>query len=60
MPAIRNKNETKQPDSNRRITIFIFVFAILLSVILVKLFSIQVVNATKYQLAAKKQYESKI
>ncbi len=60
MPAIRNKNETNQPDSNRRITIFIFVFAILLSIILVKLFSIQVVNATKYQLAAKKQYESKI
>lgn len=36
------------------------VFALLFIVILYKLFTIQVIDAAKYQLAAKKQYESRI
>ncbi|HMT10120.1 MAG TPA: hypothetical protein PKA39_00690, partial [Ignavibacteria bacterium] len=45
---------------DRRITIFMAVFALLFIVILYKLFTIQVVESGKYRLAAKKQYESKI
>jgi cell division protein FtsI/penicillin-binding protein 2 len=45
---------------DRRITIFMAVFALLFVVILYKLFTIQVIESGKYKLAAKKQYESKI
>jgi cell division protein FtsI/penicillin-binding protein 2 len=44
----------------RRISIFLVLFLALLLVVLVKVFSIQIINGYKYQLAAKKQYESKI
>ncbi len=47
-------------NTERRITVFMVVFALVLIVILYKLFTIQVVDSAKYQLAAKKQYESKI
>lgn len=47
-------------NTERRITVFMVVFALVLLVILYKLFTIQVLDAAKYQLAAKKQYESKI
>jgi cell division protein FtsI/penicillin-binding protein 2 len=47
-------------NTERRITVFMVVFALILIVILYKLFTIQVIDAAKYQLAAKKQYESKI
>ncbi len=47
-------------NTERRITVFMAVFALMLLVILYKLFSIQVVDAAKYKIAAKKQYESKI
>lgn len=47
-------------NTERRITLFMVVFAIFLGIILFKLFNIQVIEASKYRLAAKKQYESKI
>jgi cell division protein FtsI/penicillin-binding protein 2 len=53
---------TKNINANteRRITVFMVLFALVLLVILYKLFTIQVIDSAKYQLAAKKQYESKI
>jgi cell division protein FtsI (penicillin-binding protein 3) len=51
------KNET---GNERRISILLVLFLLLLVVVLVKVFSIQIINGYKYQLAAKKQYESKI
>lgn len=53
-------NTNIKANSERRITIFMAVFALLFLVILYKLFTIQVIDAVRYQLAAKKQYESKI
>ena len=47
-------------NTERRITVFMVFFGLLFIVILFKLFKIQVIEASKYQLAAKKQYESKI
>lgn len=47
-------------STERRITVFMVVFCLLFIVILFKLFKIQVIEASRYQLAAKKQYESKI
>lgn len=55
----RNKSYNKA-NTERRISIFMAVFALLFIVILYKLFTIQVIDAAKYQLAAKKQYESRI
>ncbi len=53
-------NTNIKANTERRITIFMAVFALLFLVILYKLFTIQVIDAARYQLAAKKQYESKI
>lgn len=47
-------------NADRRISFFIVVFLLMLTVIFCKLFSIQIINSSKYQLAARKQYESKI
>lgn len=47
-------------NTERRITVFMVVFALILITILYKLITIQVIDAGKYQLAAKKQYESRI
>ena len=54
------KNINENPNSSRRISFFILLFSLFLLTILVKLFEIQVVDSSKYQLAAKKQYESRI
>ncbi|MBN8584942.1 MAG: transpeptidase family protein [Ignavibacteria bacterium] len=53
-------NTNIKANTDRRITIFMGVFALLFLIILYKLFNIQVLDASRYQLAAKKQYESKI
>jgi len=53
-------NTNIKANTDRRITIFMAVFALLFLVILYKLFNIQVLDSSRYQLAAKKQYESKI
>ena len=50
----------EQVNPNRRISFFIILFSLFLSVVLVKLFEIQIIDSSKYKLAAKKQYESKI
>ena len=47
-------------NTDRRITLFVFGFILLITIILYKLFTIQIIDSAKYQLAAKKQYESKI
>jgi cell division protein FtsI/penicillin-binding protein 2 len=47
-------------NTERRITIFMVVFGLLFSIILYKLFNIQVIESARYRIAAKKQYESKI
>lgn len=54
------KNTNITANTERRIVLFMAVFALLFLVILYKLFTIQVLDAAKYQLAAKKQYESRI
>jgi cell division protein FtsI/penicillin-binding protein 2 len=51
---------TEHSNPNRRISFFILLFFIFLAVVFVKLFEIQVIDGSKYRLAAKKQYESKI
>jgi cell division protein FtsI/penicillin-binding protein 2 len=51
---------TVRGNQSRRISLFIVLFTILLLIIYVKLFNIQVINSSRYQLAAKKQYESRI
>jgi cell division protein FtsI/penicillin-binding protein 2 len=53
-------NTNIKANTDKRITIFMAVFALLFLVILYKLFNIQVLDSSRYQLAAKKQYESKI
>ncbi|RPI15248.1 MAG: PASTA domain-containing protein [Ignavibacteriae bacterium] len=58
MTELKRNNNTA--NTGRRISFFIIVFLLLLTVVLGKLFSIQIINSYKYQLAAKKQYESKI
>jgi cell division protein FtsI/penicillin-binding protein 2 len=55
----RAKTNTKA-NTERRITIFMVVFGLLFSIILYKLFNIQVIESARYRIAAKKQYESKI
>lgn len=52
--------ENKDSNTDKRITLFIFGFILLIAVILYKLFTIQIIDSARYQLAAKKQYESKI
>jgi cell division protein FtsI/penicillin-binding protein 2 len=56
--------ETTKPkikgNSEKRITFLIVVFVMVLCVIIYKLFTIQIIDSTKYRIAAKKQYESKI
>lgn len=47
-------------NTERRITVFMVVFALVLVIIFYKLFTIQVLDSAKYRLAAKKQYESRI
>jgi cell division protein FtsI/penicillin-binding protein 2 len=47
-------------NTERRITVFMVFFTLLLAVIFYKLFTIQVIDSAKYRLAAKKQYESRI
>lgn len=54
------KNTNIAANTERRITVFMVVFALVLVVIFYKLFTIQVIDSAKYRLAAKKQYESKI
>lgn len=54
------KRNIRQINPNRRISFFIILFSLLLVSVLVKLFEIQIVDSSKYKLAAKKQYESKI
>lgn len=56
---VRNNSNSKA-NIERRISIFMAVFALLFLAILYNLFTIQVIDAAKYQLAAKKQYESRI
>lgn len=57
---IVNKTEIKSLASCRRMSFFMVLFALVFVVILYRLFSIQIIEGAKYQLAAKKQYESKI
>jgi len=54
--------KTNKPvlQNGRRITLFMILFGIVLAIIAYRLFTIQVLDSAKYQLAAKKQYESKI
>jgi cell division protein FtsI/penicillin-binding protein 2 len=54
------KNSNITANTDRRIILFMAVFALLFLVILYKLFTIQVLDSAKYKIAAKKQYESKI
>lgn len=54
------KKNINGSSPNRRISFFILLFFLLLLTILVKLFKIQIIDSSRYQLAAKKQYESKI
>ncbi len=54
------KKNIHQVNPNRRISFFIVLFSLLLIAVFVKLFEIQIVDSSKYKLAAKKQYESKI
>lgn len=50
----------KASITNRKTSFFVILFFLLLILIYVKLFNIQVIDSSRYQLAAKKQYESKI
>ncbi len=52
----------KDPDYKykRRVNIFAGVFTLLFVVVVVRLFTIQVMESEKYKIAAKKQYETKI
>src|SRR4030095_13264758 len=59
MTEVFNKNKILN-KTERRISYFMVLFALLFIVILYRLFSIQIIDGAKYQLAAKKQYESKI
>jgi len=55
-PANKMRERTNtniKANTERRITIFMAVFALLFLVILYKLFNIQVMDAARYQLAAK-------
>jgi cell division protein FtsI/penicillin-binding protein 2 len=47
-------------NTGRRISFFIILFTLFLAGVLAKLFEIQIVESSKYKIAAKKQYESKI
>lgn len=51
---------TKTSGSSRRIGFFMILFGVFLIAIFVKLFKIQIIDSSNYQLAAKRQYESKV
>lgn len=53
---------SKDPNQkyNRRVNFFAVIFCILFTAVLVRLFTIQVMESEKYRIAAKKQYETKI
>ena len=53
---------SKDPNQkyNRRVNFFAVIFCILFTAVLVRLFTIQVMDSEKYRIAAKKQYETKI
>lgn len=53
-------NKDPNQKYNRRINFFAGVFCILFTAVVVKLFVIQVMDAEKYKIAAKKQYETKV
>ncbi len=57
---IKLKENINQNTESWRISIFILMFAILFTAVMVKLFNIQILNSMRYQIAAKKQYESRI
>jgi cell division protein FtsI/penicillin-binding protein 2 len=57
---IELKEKKPVNKSDKRVTLFMIVFALVFTVVIYRLFTIQVVDSTKYRLAAKKQYESKI
>ncbi|MGA2668447.1 MAG: penicillin-binding transpeptidase domain-containing protein [Ignavibacteria bacterium] len=60
MKTFEYTKNVNHANPSRRITFFTCVFTALLLCIYIKLFNIQVLNSARYQLAAKKQYESKI
>lgn len=55
----KNRN-INRANTNRRISLVIISFLLLLAVVAAKLFSVQVINSSKYRIAAKKQYEKNI
>jgi cell division protein FtsI/penicillin-binding protein 2 len=60
MKAFEHTRNLCSVNPGRRISFFMCLFTLLLLCIYVKLFNIQVLDSSRYQLAAKKQYESKI
>ncbi|MFI5144024.1 MAG: penicillin-binding transpeptidase domain-containing protein [Ignavibacteria bacterium] len=57
---IQLKENNGQKSDSWRISIFILMFIALFLVVGLKLFNIQILNTARYQIAAKKQYESRI
>lgn len=55
----QNKNKLSV-SSNGRISFFVILFSLLFLMVLAKLFEIQILDSSRYKIAAKKQYESKI
>ncbi|MCX7877866.1 MAG: penicillin-binding transpeptidase domain-containing protein [Ignavibacteria bacterium] len=55
-----NRNGFKWSNSQRKITVINIFFILCLLVVLYRLFTIQILDSSKYQIAARKQYESKI
>ena len=57
---IELKENKRVQYNGRRITLFMILFGAAFAIVAYRLFTIQVIDSAKYQLAAKKQYESKI
>ncbi len=57
---MKKEKANKELIQKRKITLFVFLFSALLLFIAANLFNIQILNAAKYKIAAKKQYESRI
>lgn len=57
---IKLKEHSIAGPGGRKISAIMLLFTIVFAVILYRLFTIQVIESSKYRLAAKKQYESKI
>jgi len=57
---LKKEKANKELIQKRKITLFVFLFSALLLFIAANLFNIQILNAAKYKIAAKKQYESRI